>query len=125
MTAKTARYINSRTGDYAVLAGGLQGDATIASKVVLALRTRRGSSAVNGQFGSLLHLVSSADEAGARQAKGIAEDAIAHLAAEADELTVDAEPEVDRLGVFTGVIKIAVLWYVGGKQGGVTVPVTV
>ena len=107
MTVKARRYIDARTGDYVVTSGGLKGDDGWTSKAVLALRTRLGSSAVNPSLGSRLHLVSSADDAGARQAKGIAEQALAHL--DITDLAVTAEAETDRrTGRFTGTIKILV-----------------
>lgn len=107
MAVKPRRYIDAKTGDYVVESGGFRGDAGWTSKAVLALRTKLGSSAVNPGLGSRLHLVSSADDAGARQAKGIAEQALAHL--EIQDLKVTAEAERNaRTGRFTGVILVLV-----------------
>lgn len=120
MTVKARRYIDATTGDYAIQSGGLNGDAGWASKAVLALRTRLGSSAVNPRLGSRLHLVSSADDAGARQAKGLAEQALAHL--DIPDLVVEAEPERHRVtGRATGVI----LMRVTGQGGSVVFPLAV
>lgn len=114
MSVKQRRYIDAKTGDYVVESGGFKGDVGWTSKAVLALRTKLGSSAVNPGLGSRLHLVSSADDAGARQARGIAEQALAHL--EIPGLVVTAEAERHRVtGRFTGVIKILV-----EGQGGST-----
>lgn len=120
MTVKQRRYIDASTGDYAVQSGGLRGDAGWTSKAVLALRTKLGSSAVNPRLGSRLHIVSSADAAGARQARGLAEQALAHL--EIPDLVVRAEAQRDRRsGRFTGVI----LLQVEGQGGSVAFPLQV
>lgn len=91
MPAKIRRLIShlrQHEGDYVVQAGGLAGDDGFTSKAYLALKTKRGSCTVIPEFGSRLHEVKTADEAGARQAQGLAADAVAHLLAEVPDLTV-------------------------------------
>ncbi len=89
MPAKARRLINTE-GDYEVSAGNLLGDDGFTSKAVLALRTRKGSCLVFPEFGSRLHEIKTADERGRKLAEKRAYEAVAHLAAEVDQLTVVA-----------------------------------
>lgn len=89
MPAKARRWIGT-DGDYVVEAGNLRGDDGFTSKAVLALRTRKGSCLVFPQFGSRLHEIKKADERGRKLAEKRAYEAVAHLAAEVDELAVTA-----------------------------------
>lgn len=98
MAAKTRRWISPTTRDYVVTGGGFQGDSGVASKVYLALATKRGSSAVYPEFGSRLHLVRKADERGRREAIAYATEALTHLAGEVSDLEVSATVSTDRVG---------------------------
>ena len=53
--AARRRYINPSTGDYAISRGGFVEDMTPASRVVLRLRTRKGTIPGLPSFGSRLH----------------------------------------------------------------------
>lgn len=57
MAAVAQRWIDPLTGDYVVENGGPRGDSSMASQVVLRLRTRRGSCVVMPTLGSRLHLI--------------------------------------------------------------------
>lgn len=114
MTAKRARYINPATGDYSVESGGFSGDDTMASRIGLALRTRKGSSAAAPWFGSRLHLVKTADQRGALLVQKYAIEALAHLEDSVDELTVVASV------VAPGRIDAVVSWRRGASSGTTT-----
>lgn len=60
--------IEVATGGYTLTAGALTEDVTAASEVVLALRSRRGSSAVAPTYGSRLHTIRKLD----KRSKGLA-----------------------------------------------------
>jgi hypothetical protein len=92
-----------------VEAGGLRGDDGFTSKVVLALGTKLGSCLVFPEFGSRLHEVETADEAGRKMSEKRAWQAIAHLETEVSDLTVAASLPVNR----PGQIEIVV----SGKKG--------
>lgn len=89
--AVKSRYISPSTGRYVVSAGGYQEDSSVASKVVLALRTRRGTAAVYPTFGSRLHEIRKADESGRRSAEKFARQALIHLARQVESLDVEAQ----------------------------------
>lgn len=90
MTAKIRRWIDPRTRDYIVEAGGFREDAGFTSKVTLALGTRRGSCLVSPSFGSRMYKVRHVDEANRNLAKVMAEEAVAHLSDEVEDLKVEA-----------------------------------
>lgn len=74
-----SRYIDPATGDYSVVGGAPVEDGTVASDVVLALRTRRGSAGAAPEFGSRLHTITKLTPAARRLAAAYAREAIAHL----------------------------------------------
>lgn len=90
-SAARHRYIDPETGDYVVTGGGLKADSGISSKIVLALRMRKGSSALFPTFGSRLHEVKKADESGRRLCEKHAFAALTHLAREVASLDVEAQ----------------------------------
>lgn len=74
-----SRYIDPQTGDYVVERGAPRSDATVASEVVLALRTRRGSAGAAPEFGSRLHTIRKLTPATRGLAAVYAREAIQHL----------------------------------------------
>lgn len=113
MPAKARRWLNT-SGDYQVVSGNLRGDDGWTSKALLALRTRKGSCLVFPEFGSRLHEITRADERGRKLAEKRGLEAVEHLAAEVDELTVTAAL-VDEFGqkLPAGMIDVVV----SGKKG--------
>lgn len=88
--SQVRRYIDAKTGDYAVENGSFKGDNGFTSKVVLAWRTKLGSAQANPTFGSRLHAIKHADERGRILAESYGYEAIAHLANEVEGLKVTA-----------------------------------
>ena len=90
--AARSRFIDPATGDYEIVAGSPKEDATPASKVVLALRMRRGSCPVNPRLGSRLHEIRKVLPDTPRLASDYVREALSHLidAGEIRELKVTA-----------------------------------
>lgn len=88
MAAKTRRYIDATTHDYIVYQGGLKADPGYTSQVVLALGTQRGTCQVAPEFGSRIHTVRFADESGRKLVEKYALEALAHITAKVQSLTV-------------------------------------
>lgn len=75
----TARYIDPATGDYEIKNGGPRNDDTPASKVVLRMRTERGSMPGFPTLGSRIHTIPSLTEAGMRLAETYAIECVQDL----------------------------------------------
>lgn len=72
-------YIDPTTGDYQLVNGERREDLSPTSEVVLALRTKRGSSAIAPWFGSRLHQIRKINGATKRLAEAYAREALQHL----------------------------------------------
>lgn len=112
MPARARRWIDPKTGDYAVLNGGLRGDDGFTSAAVLALRTRKGSIPIFPEFGSRLHEIRFADERGRKLAEKWGFDAVAHLADRADDLAVSASLSSETPGAIDVIVS--------GRRGSTT-----
>lgn len=77
--ASRSRYLTASGGDYVLERGAPRPDVTVASDVVLALRTRRGSAAGAPGFGSRLRTLRKLTPAARRLAESYALEAIQHL----------------------------------------------
>lgn len=94
------RYIDPKTGDYAIVNGNPKEDTGIASKIVLALKTRKGSSAVNPTFGSRFHEIRKIDGSTPRRVETMAKLALVHLKDEIKALKVTANVEGGRIDLY-------------------------
>lgn len=74
-----SRFIDPQTGDYVITNGAPRSDATVASEVVLALRSRRGSAGAAPEFGSRLHTIRKLTATSRALAAVYAREAIQHL----------------------------------------------
>ena len=99
MTAKIRRLILPSTRDYTVDAGGLKADTGYASQVVVALGTKLGTCQVAPEFGSRIHTIRKADEAGRKLAEKYALEATAHIAAKVKSIKVVATLSTTKAGV--------------------------
>lgn len=116
-----SRYIDPSTGDYVLLRGSPRPDATVASDVVLALRTRRGSAGAAPLFGSRLHTITKLTPASSRLAEVYAREAIQHLIDRGEvrspTFTVEVLPAAFAL--------LVTVSYVNAARRAQSVPVTV
>jgi phage gp46-like protein len=95
------RYINPTTGDYELSAGGFREDMTPASRVVLRLRTKRGSISGLPRFGSRLYQIRKLTADAKAKAESYVREALDDLAraGELPELAVSATPEGSALRI--------------------------
>lgn len=90
-----SRHISSTTGDYTMLNGAPKGDLTVASELVLALRTRQGSCGADPSFGSRLHTITKLTPTNERRAHVYAREAIRYLIDRGDIRNVAFGVEMD------------------------------
>lgn len=91
-------YIDPRTGDYQLVSGSLRNDDTLASTVVLLLRTERGSCPVAPDHGSRLHTLRKATPDAGRLAREYVVEAIAPVKQWLRDLQVTADVVSERTG---------------------------
>ncbi len=78
MTCRAPK-IDVATGEYSIANGALVEDMTAASEVILALRSRRGSSAIAPWYGSRLHTIKKLTKAAPKLADFFAREAVQFL----------------------------------------------
>ena len=78
MTCRSPK-IDVSTGDYSIVLGELAEDLTAASEVILALRSKRGSSAAASWFGSRLHTITKLTKVAPKLAEAYAREALQYL----------------------------------------------
>lgn len=85
--------IDAQTGEYALQKGGLVEDTTVASEVILALRSKRGSGAAAPWFGSRFHTIRKLTKASPALARAYGREAVQHIVDRGDmrDLEVTAE----------------------------------
>lgn len=99
--------IDAQTGEYALQSGGLVEDTTVASEVILALRSRRGSGAAAPWFGSRFHTIRKLTKATPALARAYGREAVQHIVDRGDMRDLEVFAEI-----------------VGGKRLAVTVGYT-
>lgn len=73
------RYIDPASGEFTIERGVPRSDETVASDVILALRSRRGYCAGDPDFGSRLHTIKKLTPSARRLAEAYVLEAIRHL----------------------------------------------
>lgn len=115
-----SRYINA-SGEYELKQGAPKGDPTVASEVVLALRTKRGSAGAAPEFGSRLHTITKLSASAKRLAQSYAREAIEHLIERGEVVRPSFSVEMDE----SRYALLVTVSYTNRAQRRETVPVTV
>jgi phage gp46-like protein len=119
--ATRSRYIDPETGDYILANGAPTEDTTVASEVVLAIRSRRGSAGATPEFGSRLHTIKKLVPGADRLAMAYAREAIQHLIDRGEVVSPSFKVELDEAHQAL----LVTVTYTNRAQRAETVPVTV